>query len=174
MRKSIGACIAGICITSSAGAVDTKTFEYPRYGLTLSYPSNFVQATGTLSGDRPLFAFTSPDDEDVSASVVFTGVQGDYTRLGSFGDKTTIRGYLFPSEPEANAKMITEKVNGENYFIEYTIAPPGETERHVQSIFALKPAEAIVSLTVQAPETLYEKYKSSLFDVVASSLRITP
>ncbi|KAJ1389800.1 hypothetical protein B484DRAFT_459646 [Ochromonadaceae sp. CCMP2298] len=68
-----------------------------KYETKLSYPADWTEFQGTLSGDRSIVAFSAPTDADTSASIVFTPVPADYNKLNSFGGKETIRSFLVPS-----------------------------------------------------------------------------
>ena len=45
--------------------------------------------------------------------------------------------------------VITEKLKGESYSLEYTVSAPDAPIRHVFSVFALRPQESVVGLTIQ-------------------------
>ena len=53
-------------------------------------------------------------------------------------------------------------------FIEYVVTSPDGIARHVQSVFALRPAESVVGLTVQANEQDYSSVKEKLSVVLPS------
>ena len=146
-----------------------SSYRNDRYHTSLSYPSEWLQRNGDLSGGRTLDAFVDPNDPDRSASLVYTPIPADFTKLTSFGD---LQSYLLPKNQDGyEYKLISETTKGNMYILEYiAIAPESENlpKRHVKTVFALRPAESVVGLTIQSPE---EKFESSrtIFDTVFSS-----
>ena len=146
-----------------------SSYRNDRYHTSLNYPSEWLQRNGDLSGGRTVDAFVDPKDPDRSVSVVYTPIPADFTKLTSFGD---LQSYLLPKNQDGyEYKLISETTKGNMYILEYiAIAPESENlpKRHVKTVFALRPAESVVGLTIQSPE---EKFESSrtIFDTVFSS-----
>ena len=67
--------------------------------------------------------------------------------------------------------MLSETTKGEKYSVEYVIALPDGVTRHVQTVFALRPQESVVGLTVQTKQDTYEKNKEKI-SLVVPSLKI--
>ena len=154
--------------SSSAGTV----YSDSRYKFDLKYPARFVSYDGQLSSDRNIVAFVDPNDKDASVSIVVTAIPADFTKLNSFGGgKDTLRQYLLPTGEGIETVLIDEAIKGENYYLEYT-TKSADANRHVYSIFALRPAEAVVGVTVQCSEASFATYKNSLFDTVKQSFHI--
>lgn len=130
---------------------------------------DFEPLNGVLSGDRKVDAFVDPKDPDTSLSIVFTPIPADFSRLTSFGGKDSIRDYVLPKAEGVTTKIVDESVKGEVYTLEYVIDAPSAPTRHVQSIFALRPREAIVAVTIQTKEDSYSANKEKLA-VIAPSL----
>lgn len=160
-----------IASPNEAAAETFSTYKNARYETSLNYPSSWQTNTGSLSGERSVVAFTDPNDADTSASIVFTPVPADYTKLNSFGGKDNLRLYLLPSGEGVATKLIQENVKGECYFIEYVVSAEGAPVRHVQSVFALRPQESVVGLTLQTKEETFEKHKAE-FDEMLPSFKI--
>jgi hypothetical protein len=57
-----------------ARAAELKTYTNARYHTVLSYPADFEEKSGSISGDRDVVAFVDPTDPDTSASLVFSPV----------------------------------------------------------------------------------------------------
>lgn len=151
-----------ILINSNAYAStqEYNVYENSRYHAKISYPKEYVLNTGVLSSDRKVDAFVDPADEKTSISIVTTAVPGDFNKLGSFGQgKETIRDYMLPVIDGVSYQVLNEKVKGETYYIEYTSASD-QINRHIWSIFALKPAEAVIGVTIQT--TNYDDNKDKL------------
>lgn len=89
-----------------------------------------------------------------SVSIVYSPIPADYTKLTSFGaGKDTIRDYVLPPNKDGiQSTLISENVKGETYTAEYTVSTPDAPKRHVISVFALRPQEAVVGLTIQSTE----------------------
>jgi len=162
--------------TASAATGEVALVEYSneRYGTSLKYPFGWEEKTGTLSGERTVVAFTCPDDKDTSVSLVFSPIPADYTKLNSFGGKDNLRQYLLPSGDGISTKIVDEYVKGESYFLEYVVQAdlPGDVSvtRHVASVFALRPQESVVGLTVQTKEDTYPAFKDVFSAVVPTFL----
>ena len=174
-KASLASFISVLCVEANiVGANDIQTNVYfnDRYHTELRYPTKWTEKIGSLSGDRSIIAFTDPDDADTSASLVFTPIPADFTRLTSFGGgKDTLREYLLPRGDEIEATVINEKIKGETYTLEYVVKAPNNPTRHVISVFALRPQESVVGLTVQTKEDDYES-KKSILESIPPSLRI--
>lgn len=155
----------------NAHAVDFATYENKRYQTKLSYPAKWEAKAGELSGDRIVEAFVDPSDAQTSVSVVFTPIPADYNRLNSFGGKDTLRQYLLPAGEGVTTEVVQEKVYGETYTLEYIIDAPNVPKRHIQSVFALKPQDCVVGLTIQTNQDSYDNVKDVL-NQIAPSLKI--
>jgi hypothetical protein len=116
----------------------------------LDVPEQWDKSEGNLSGDRTVTAFVNPARPTTSASVVSTPIPADFTRLTSFGD---LRSYLIPKGDGIETSVIKESTKGEQIELEYITKKVDENiERHVITVFALRPAESVVGLTCQALE----------------------
>lgn len=76
--------------------------------------------------------------------------------------------YLLPKGEGVKTDIVAESIKGNAYLLEYIISAPSAPVRHVQSIFALRPAESIVGLTLQSKEENFEKFKNVFKDVLSS------
>lgn len=175
LKKSSAAIFGGLMLMNPTGVMatadDTKVYVNERYHTELRYPADWIEATGQLSGDRSLVAFVDPSDKDTSASIVFTPIPADYTRLNSFGGgQETIRQYLLPKGDGIETNVLKEYAKGDSYYLEYVVQAQSNPVRHVISVFALRPQESIVGLTVQSLEENYSAKKSTL-DKIAPTLR---
>ena len=47
------------------------------------------------------------------------------------------------------SEVLNEFIKGETYTLEYIVSAPDAPRRHIQSVFALRPQESVVGLTVQ-------------------------
>lgn len=160
---------------TATGEVALAVYSNERFGTSLKYPSGWEEKTGTLSGDRSVVAFTCPDDKDTSVSLVFSPIPADYNKLNSFGGKDNLRQYLLPSGDGISTKIVDEYVKGESYFLEYVVQADlpdaaASVTRHVASVFALRPQESVVGLTVQTKEDTYPTYKDVFSAVIPSLL----
>ena len=153
-------------IPTSATAADLQQYRNDKFQTSLGFPSDWETKFGTLSGQRSIVAFTDPNDQDTSASIVFSPIPADYTKLSSFGGKDSLRVSLLPSGEGVSTKVVDEKVKGESYYIEYVVSAPDAPTRHVQSVFALRPQESVIGLTIQTKEETYDKYKSLLGEIL--------
>jgi hypothetical protein len=156
---------------TSATALETKQYTNDRYQTSLLYPSDWIEKYGILSNERNLIAFTDPKDSDTSLSIVFTPIPADYARLNSFGGKETLRQYVLPKGDGVSTNVLNEVIKGESYLLEYVISAPNQPTRHVQSIFALKPQDAVVGLNIQTKEETFAVNKEK-FDVIFPSLKV--
>ena len=50
------------------------------------------------------------------------------------------------------SEVLNEFIKGETYTLEYIVSAPDAPRRHIQSVFALRPQESVVGLTVQTKE----------------------
>jgi len=160
---------------AATGEVALAVYSNERFGTSLKYPSGWEEKTGTLSGDRSVVAFTCPDDKDTSVSLVFSPIPADYNKLNSFGGKDNLRQYLLPSGDGISTKIVDEYVKGESYFLEYVVQADlpdaaASITRHVASVFALRPQESVVGLTIQTKEDTYPTYKDVFSAVIPSLL----
>lgn len=173
--------IASTLMSSSVlpaeAAVKVNTYINQRYHTKIDYPSDWEDKTALLTTDsgyvdtRMLVAFVDPKNADVSASLVFSPVPADFARLTSFGNKENLRTLLMPkgtADFPITYQVLDEKVKGEVYQAEYIISAQDVPTRHVISAFALRPAESVVGLTVQAKEEDYAQYKDKLAVVLPS------
>ena len=144
-----------LAMCPAVNAVELKSFSNDRYHTSFSYPSSWEAKRATISGDRVVEAFVDPMDADTSASIVISPIPADYTKLDSFGGKDNLRNYVLPSGEGVSTNVILEKVVGNAYYLEYTISAPDSITRHVQSVFALRPQESVVGLTIQTSEENY-------------------
>lgn len=152
--------------------VHADTYTNERYHTTFNFPSKWVYNLGTLAGDRKVEAWVSPDDPQTSASLVISPIPADFTRLTSFGGgKETLREYLIPRGEGIACTVVSEGIKGETYTLEYVVSAPEQPTRHVTTVFALRPAESVVGLTVQTPEESYSKNKV-LLESIVPSLRV--
>jgi len=179
-KKHIKICtslIAGGILSSQSSYASTetpssKTYTNERYHTELHYPSNWNQQFGELSGERSLVAFVDPDDSDTSASVVFTPIPADYTKLNSFGGgKETLRQYLLPTGENVESNVINENVKGDTYTLEYVVTAPNSPQRHIISVFALRSQESVIGLTIQTKESDFLSKKQTL-EAIAPTLRV--
>ena len=131
----------------------------------MSYPADWESKVATISGERTVQAFVDPDDSDTNASIVFTPIPADFTRLTAFGN---LRDYMVPKGEDIRTEVLSESTRGEKYAVEYIITLPDGVTRHVQTVFALRPQESVVGLTVQTKQESYEQKKEQLSVVVPS------
>ena len=159
----------------NAASIPTNTYINTRYHTSFDYPKDFIRSEGILSGDRKIEAFTDPKDPDTSVSIVITAIPGDFTKLGSFGTgKDTIRDYLVPKNVKDGvcfSEVLNENVKGETYSVEYTVECNTYEKKHIMSVFALRPAETVVGLTVQTKESTFNE-KKDLISFIAPSLNV--
>jgi hypothetical protein len=154
-----------------AHSTEFNTYMNEKYHMEIKYPTSWVQRKAELSGGRDLQVFIDPNDSDRSVSVAFTAIPADYSKLQSFGGIETLRQYLLPKGNEIESEIITESIKGNNYFLEYVISSPENPKRHIQSIFALRPQESVVGVTIQSKEDGYAEIKNS-YDDIAKSFKI--
>ena len=168
---------SSVPVLPAAAAVSTNSYVNQRYHTKIDYPADWEDKTALLSSDsgyvdsRTLVAFVDPKNADVSASLVFSPVPADFARLTSFGGKDNLRSYIMPKGTEdfpITYEVLDEKIKGEMYIAEYIISAKDVPTRHVISAFALRPAESVVGLTVQAKEEDYAQYKEKLAVVLPS------
>ena len=139
-----------------------------RYHTSLSYPADWDSKVATISGERTVQAFVDPDDSDTNASIVFTPIPADFNRLTAFGN---LRDYMIPKGEDIRTEVLSESTKGERYTVEYIIYLPDGVTRHVETVFALRPQESVVGLTVQTRQENYNQKKEKL-SVVVPSLNI--
>lgn len=99
---------------------------------------------------------------------MFTPIPADFNRLTAFGN---LRDYMIPKGDDIRTEVLTESTKGEKYMVEYIITLPDGVTRHVQTVFALRPQESVVGLTVQTKQENYEQRREKL-SVVVPSLNI--
>lgn len=143
-----------------------STYTNSRFHTSLGYPSTWEEKSGSLAGERTVIAFVDSKNPSTSASLVFTPIPADYSRLGSFGGKETLRQYLFPKGEGIEANLVNEYIKGDSYYLEYVVSAPDQPKRHVYTVFALRPQETVVGLTLQTNEEAYLTYKETLEAIV--------
>ena len=147
---------------------ETATYTNAFYHTSFEYPQEFEKKSGDVSGQRNVVAFVDPGDPDTSVSVVFNPIPGDFTRINSFGGPAGLKEYMLPD----GATLVSEQVKGETYQLEYVSTDPvSSVTRHIYSVFALRPAETVVGLTVQTKEATFEANRAKL-ESVARTLNV--
>ena len=66
---------------------------------------------------------------------------------------------------------MSETVKGEVYTVEYTVECTSYDKKHLFSVFALRPAESVIGLTIQTKEKTFND-KKNLLNFIAPSLNI--
>lgn len=61
------------------------------------------------------------------------------------------------------SEVIEEFVKGETYTLEYIVSAPDAPKRHIQSVFALRPQESVIGLTVQTKQVRCAQYSCPVF-----------
>ena len=56
------------------------------------------------------------------------------------------------------SEVIEEFVKGETYTLEYIVSAPDAPKRHIQSVFALRPQESVIGLTVQTKQVSCNRF----------------
>ena len=168
--------VSGLALNPArATEIPKSTYINERYHTSFDYPKDFIASEGKLSGDRKIEAFTDPTDPDTSVSIVITAIPGDFTKLGSFGTgKETIRDYLVPKNVKDGvcfSDVLSENVKGEIYSVEYTVECTSYDKKHLTSVFALRPAESVIGLTIQTKEKTFTD-KNNFLSFIAPSLNI--
>lgn len=174
LPRAFSSFVAGVLVSSNAVQaldVPVKTYENARYHTSVNYPSDWEARVGAVSGDRVVEAFIDPNDPETSASLVFTPIPADYSRISAFGGKENLRDYMVPKGEGVTTEIVSESLKGEAYSVEYIVTLPEGITRHVQTVFALRPQESVVGLTVQTREDTYAKNKDKLA-VIVPSLRV--
>ena len=175
VRPSLAAKLLGNLVVGAllfAGSPSTSNAEIytnARYGVDVEIPNGWIYNKGQLSGERKLEAWTNPEVPGTSVSLVFTPIPADFTRLTSFGG--SIREYLVPRGEGIECEIISEKTKGEQYTLEYIVSAPDNPTRHVATVFALRPAESVVGLTVQSEQKDFAKQQKVL-DAIVPSLKV--
>ena len=175
-KKATSAMLSAFLLSSTllplaapAHAIEQVSFESKQGHYSLNYPSDWTQNEATLSGERKLKVFQSPTDKTASVSVVYTPIPADFMRLSAFGD---IQQYLIPKGDGIHTEVISESTKGETYTLEYTSEAPGidppQPMRHVITVFALRPQEAVIGLTAQASAGTFEASKETFTSIVKS------
>jgi len=143
----------------------TKSYSNGFYHTKFDYPASYDELKGQISGGRVVTSFRDPQDADTSVSVVFNPIPGDFTSLNSFGGSENLKQYLIPK----GASLLRETRVGDTFTVEYSSTDPdSDKERHVISVFALRPAEIVIGLIIQSPESRYESVKDELNAIAAS------
>ena len=60
--------------------------------------------------------------------------------------------FVFSSIIGVTSEVIQEFIKGETYTLEYIVSAPNAPKRHIQSVFALRPQESVIGLTVQTKQ----------------------
>lgn len=145
---------------------ETKSYADSVGKWSLEVPMDWAESIGDLSGERTVTAFVSPKRKTTSASVVVSPIPADFTRLTSFGD---LRTYLIPKGEGIETTVLKEATKGETLTLEYVSKQADENiERHIVTVFALRPAESVVGLTGQALEGDWTEDKAQLEAAVKS------
>jgi hypothetical protein len=145
--------------------ITTKSYSNERYHTSVSYPAAWESNAASISGDRTVEVFVDPEDSDTNASLVFTPIPADFNRLSAFGN---LRDYMVPKGEDIKTEVISESTKGERYTVEYIVTLPEGITRHVETVFALRPQESVVGLTVQTRQETYEKNKDKMAVIVPS------
>ena len=142
-----------------------KSFTDPQHAFSIQYPAGWTESSGALSGDRSVEAFVSPKEASTSVSIVYTPIPADFAKLSSFGD---LQGYLIPKGEGVESKVLSQRIKGDKITLEYVTSAPENPERHVITVFALRPAEAVIGVTAQAQEQNFAEAKADLEKIVDS------
>lgn len=59
----------------------------------------------------------------------------------------------------------------ESYYIEYVVGYPELPTGHVSCVFALRPQEAVIGLTIQTKEDTYQQFKDG-FDAILPTFQV--
>lgn len=134
-------------------------------------------------GTRRVVAFYPAGNPETNVTVLVTNVAADFTKLGSFGTPYEFGTRLVGSldrrrsgkvqsgpEPQACTLMDSGQANG-MYNVEYTLAKPGEFNRHLLQVVALGNTgfyNRLYTVTAQAPEEDFAAMKPLLATVLAS------
>ena len=59
---------------------------------------------------------------------------------------------FFSSIIGVTSEVIQEFIKGETYTLEYIVSATNAPKRHIQSVFALRPQESVIGLTVQTKQ----------------------
>jgi hypothetical protein len=151
-------------------------------GFQIKFPSDWDFTEQEISGRRTMKLYVDPKsdrDEKTIMFVAYTPVRDDFTSLGSFGSVEEVgaatilpKGELMGDE--TRSKMLKSESKKNSYFYDYTVAVPGQPERHLRTIFTLVQGATggaganLVTITLQTPETRYGELKGS-FDTVIDS-----
>eukprot|EP01031_Cornospumella_fuschlensis_P031765 gene31765-38394_t len=171
-RSAVAAALGTLAIlpvSPSLAASDFINFHDESYHASFQYPSAWIRNDGQISGRRAVTAFVDPNHADTSVSIVYSPIAADFTKLGSLGGKDALRLYLVPQGNGVTAEVLDERTSGDTYFVEYLLSTPSFQNRHIQSILALRPSEAIVGLTVQVPEDVFQVEKDTI-NAISKSL----
>ena len=149
------------------GVGGSTTFTNTKEHYSVSYPSDWIVKDGQLSGERILKAFVNPKDASASVSIVYTPIPADFNRLSSFGD---IESYLIPKGDGISTEVVSQSTKGETFTLEYISEAPEleQPKRHVITVFALRPQEAVIGLTAQSDAATFEASKPLFLDMVKS------
>ena len=116
----------GLVVPPADAAASVKTYVNTRYHTKIDYPSDFVDALGNVDDDatgRKVVAFIDPQNKDVSASLVFTAIPADYTRLTSFGSKDMLRDFVVPKAVDGlTTELISESTKGDDFTLSFTFS----------------------------------------------------
>ena len=108
----------GLVPPAAEAASNVKTYVNTRYHTKIDYPADFEDALGNVDDDasgRKVVAFVDPKNKDVSASLVFTAIPADYTRLTSFGSKDMLRAFVVPKAVDGlTTELISESTKGDD------------------------------------------------------------
>eukprot|EP00188_Purpureofilum_apyrenoidigerum_P001283 Plantae.Rhodophyta-Purpureofilum_apyrenoidigerum.ctg16890.p1 GENE.Plantae.Rhodophyta-Purpureofilum_apyrenoidigerum.ctg16890~~Plantae.Rhodophyta-Purpureofilum_apyrenoidigerum.ctg16890.p1 ORF type:complete len:198 (+),score=30.42 Plantae.Rhodophyta-Purpureofilum_apyrenoidigerum.ctg16890:136-729(+) len=132
-------------------------------GFEFTVPENWKESNSVLSGGRKLYLYIK---DDVNVSAVATPIAGDYQRLTSFGGVDTVAKTILPNQ--VNGKMNNIDTKPDRYIFDYNITPPNNTEKHLITLFTMRPGKCIVTITAQCDEKNFANLEPEMRSVIKS------
>ncbi|KAJ8902930.1 hypothetical protein NDN08_006248 [Rhodosorus marinus] len=150
-----------VLLMPKATYAQTVTDETVGYEFTV--PDSFKENNTVLSGGRKLYLYVK---DDVNVSAIATPIPGDFQKLTSFGSVDNVASTILPKEVTGKMNKVTAKPD--TYIFDYQIKPPNQPEKHLITLFTIRPGQYIVTLTAQSNAENFAAQETQIRSIVDS------
>jgi len=140
-----------------------QTITDDAVGYEFTVPDSFKENNTVLSGGRKLYLYVK---DDVNVSAIATPIPGDFQKLTSFGSVDNVANTILPKEVSGKMNKVTARPD--TYIFDYQIKPPNQPEKHLITLFTIRPGQYIVTLTAQANAENFAAQETQIRSIVDS------
>jgi len=150
----------GLLLPNKAQA---KVVKDESIGFEFTVPEDWKESNSVLSGGRKLYLYVKGD---INVAAVATPIAGDYQRLTSFGGVDAVAKTILPNQVTGRMNNIDTKPD--RYIFDYNISPPNNPEKHLLTLFTMRPGRCIVTVTAQCDEKNFAAAEPEMRSVIKS------